>query len=72
MSNPEMLKGEYKSFEFVRQVNPQAVQNCMEIALERYEKDLSEKRHRKQDELAYIDKIVKTEKEKEAKEKAAV
>ena len=47
MSNPDNLTGNYKRYEFTRQVDPNAVQNAMEIALERYEKDLSERRHRK-------------------------
>ena len=72
LSNPGFVNSDYKSHDFVRQVDPNAVQNVMEIALQRYEKDLSEKRHRKQDELDYIDRIVQKEKEKEATEKEAV
>ena len=72
MSNPDMFNSDYKPVQFTRQVDPNAVQNAMEIALKRYEQDLAEKRTRRNNDLDNLEKVVEKEKERAAKEKEAV
>ena len=65
ISNNDMFNSKHKPVQFTRQVDPNAVQNAMEIALKRYEQDLAEKKSRRKQELSNIEKVVEKEKEKE-------
>ena len=59
-----MFNSDYKPVQFTRQVDPNAVQNAMEIALKRYEQDLAEKRTRRNNDLDNLEKVVEKEKER--------
>ena len=65
ISNNDMFNSKHKAVQFTRQVDPNAVQNAMEIALKRYEQDLAEKKSRRKQELDNIEKVVEKEKAKE-------
>ena len=67
-----MFNSKHKPVQFTRQVDPNAVQNAMEIALKRYEQDLADKKTRRKQELDNIEIVVEKEKAKEQKEKDAV
>ena len=67
-----MFNSKHKPVQFTRQVDPNAVQNAMEIALKRYEQDLADKKSRRKQELDNIELVVEKEKAKEQKEKEAV
>ena len=72
ISNNDMFNSKHKPVQFTRQVDPNAVQNAMEIALKRYEQDLADKKTRRKQELDNIEIVVEKEKAKEQKEKDAV
>ena len=65
ISNNDMFNSKHKPVQFTRQVDPNAVQNAMEIALKRYEQNLADKKNRRKQELDNIDKAVENEKAKE-------
>ena len=45
------MKSNHKAVDFVRQLDKSAMKNCMELALQRHEKDLSVKQVNKDQEL---------------------
>ena len=67
-----MNTSDFKAVNHTRQVDPDAVQNVMQHALQRYEKDLQNQRARREGDLANLEDKVKREQEKEKKEKEAV